>query len=250
MRRSFVCLLLAAVIAGLAVFRSPSALAQSGSWTTKTPMPEAREQSASAAFGGLFYIFGGSSSTVPEVYDPLSNNWSTRAPDSTARCDMAAITYNGKIHVIGGSINCDFNSPTTVHRVYDPVANTWSGAASTLVARGETASGLIGGKFYLTGGGASFPGAVNQTEIYDPGAERQRAPTLTASRFSPASSRQHLPLRLSRSPRKETASSRSRLIRATGRARFSLATQMVAIRRSSHISVRTSPPPSRPTARR
>ena len=81
MRRSFVCLLLAAVIAGLAVFRSPSALAQSGSWTTKTPMPEAREQSASAAFGGLFYIFGGSSSTVPEVYDPLSNSWSTRAPD-------------------------------------------------------------------------------------------------------------------------------------------------------------------------
>ena len=65
------------------------ASAQSGSWTTKAPMPEAREQSASAAFGGLFYIFGGSSSTVPEVYDPLSNSWSTRAPDSTGRCDMA-----------------------------------------------------------------------------------------------------------------------------------------------------------------
>ena len=85
MRRSFVCLLLAAVIAGLAVFRSPSALAQSGSWTTKTLMPEAREQSASAAFGGLFYIFGGSSSTVPEVYDPLSNSWSTRGRTPSGR---------------------------------------------------------------------------------------------------------------------------------------------------------------------
>jgi len=170
-RRLFVLCLLAAIIAtiaGLAVFHSPSAFAQSGTWSTKAPMLEAREQSASAAFGGLFYIFGGSSSTVPEVYDPLSNSWSTRAPDSTARCDMAAITYNGKIHVIGGWINCDFNSPTTVHRVYDPVANTWSSAASALVSRGETASGLIGGKFYLTGGGASFPGAFNQTEIYDP----------------------------------------------------------------------------------
>ena len=140
----------------------------SGSWTTKAPMPEAREQSASANYGGLLYVFGGNLNTVPDVYDPVTDSWSTRTPDSAARCDMAAITYNGKIHVIGGWINCDFNNPTTVHRIYDPIANTWSNAASALVARGETASGLIGGKFYLTAGGASFPGAFNQTEIYDP----------------------------------------------------------------------------------
>jgi len=131
-------------------------------------MPEALEQSGFAAYGGLFYIFGGNLNTVPYVYDPVSDSWSTRAPDSNARCDTAAISYNGKIHVIGGQLNCDFNTPTTVHRVYDPVANTWSNAASALVARGDTAYGLIGGKFYLTGGGASFPGAFNQTEIYDP----------------------------------------------------------------------------------
>lgn len=156
-----ICLIIAAISIG-------KIATASGSWTTKAPMPEAREQSASAVSGGLLYIFGGSLSTVPLVYDPVSDSWSTRAPDSAARCDMATITYNGKIHVIGGWINCDFNSPTTIHRAYDPVTDTWSDAASTLVARGETAFGLIGGKFYLTGGGASFPGAFNQTEIYDP----------------------------------------------------------------------------------
>ncbi|HKP38466.1 MAG TPA: LamG-like jellyroll fold domain-containing protein [Pyrinomonadaceae bacterium] len=169
-QRFLLCVVLAAVVStttGLAIFRSTSAFA-SGTWATKAPMPEAREQSGSAAYGGLLYMFGGGLSNVPLVYDPVTDSWSTRAPDSSARCNPAVLIYNGKIHVIGGWFNCDFNTPTTVHRIYDPVANTWSNATSALVARGETASGLIGGKFYLTAGGASFPGAFNQTEIYDP----------------------------------------------------------------------------------
>ena len=67
---------------------SSRALAQSGTWTAKAPELETRIESAGAALGGLFHLFGESNvrgaSAASEVYDPGSNRWTTGSPATPA----------------------------------------------------------------------------------------------------------------------------------------------------------------------
>ena len=148
--------------------------ATAGSWATKAPMPEARQQVAAASQGGLLYVFGGSldsggSTAVPHVYNPATNTWSTRSPDSIARrCTARAVTLNNRIHLLGGWANCDSNSPTNNHAIFDPATNSWTTGAPMLSGRGNSVAVVINGKIIVASGGNSFPGMVTQTEIYDP----------------------------------------------------------------------------------
>src|SRR6267378_3458584 len=65
----------------------------SGSWTTKAPMPTARDGLGVAAVNGMLYAVGGfNSSGLPvatlEAYDPTTNTWTAKAPMPTARSNL------------------------------------------------------------------------------------------------------------------------------------------------------------------
>src|SRR6266446_4755916 len=69
------------------------ALAQGGTWMTKTPMPTARNSVGAASINGIVYAVGGQEgfcgplSTV-EAYDPATDTWTTKAPMPTPRYSL------------------------------------------------------------------------------------------------------------------------------------------------------------------
>ena len=65
-------------------------------WSTKAPMPTARNHLSSAVVDGKLYAIGGRTSgpsgnlNANEAYDPSTNTWSTKAPMPTARGGLAS----------------------------------------------------------------------------------------------------------------------------------------------------------------
>ena len=150
-----------------------SAVAQDGTWTAKTPMPEPRIVSAAGVVGGRLYVVGGSTgngaSTIPEIYDPNTDTWSYGSPAGLPRGAMATGVLNNKVYVAGGWINSDANASTSALEIYDPATGSWANGAPMAIARGATASAVIGGKLYAAGGNAAYPyHALHTLEIYDP----------------------------------------------------------------------------------
>lgn len=86
------------------------------SWTTKAPMPTAREQHAAAEVNDKIYVVGGFFDGVRlatvEEYDPLTDSWATKTSMPTARRLLAAAEVNGKIYAIGGNDNSNTSLAT------------------------------------------------------------------------------------------------------------------------------------------
>ena len=67
-------------------------------WSTKAPMPTARQELAVGVINGILYAIGGNgpgSPNVVEAYDPAANSWSTKAPMPTGRYGLAAVPARG-----------------------------------------------------------------------------------------------------------------------------------------------------------
>lgn len=77
-----------------------------GSWTTKAPMPTAREGLAAGVVNGILYAIGGDINLghlkKVEAYDPATNTWTTKAPMPTGRDFLAAGVVNGILYAVGG----------------------------------------------------------------------------------------------------------------------------------------------------
>lgn len=106
-----------------------------GTWTTRSPIPTARD-SHGAATGpdGRIYVVGGYG-TGPsqvlsslEIYDPATDTWSTGAQMPTARADLAAVFgSNGKLYAIGGfKFGPNENLGLNVVEEYDPTTDSWA----------------------------------------------------------------------------------------------------------------------------
>lgn len=158
----------------LSLLLSCDLIAQGGVWTTKAPMPTARQGAAAALADGMLYVVGGSTghlvqNSVPvvEAYDPKTNTWTTKAPMPTPRCCMAAGVINCLIYVAGG---LEMGSALATLEVYDPKTNTWATKAPMPTPRYALASGVVGGMLYGVGG--FFPSHINtnynKVEAYDP----------------------------------------------------------------------------------
>ena len=127
-------------------------------WTTKAPMPTAREQFAIAAVNGVIYVFGGlvpdasfvKSTTSVEAYNIGTNSWSAKAPLTTARESLSSAAVGGIVYVMGGRADA-VPSDLALVEAYDPVANAWTTKAPMTVIRGGWSVG-VPGRVNLRGG--------------------------------------------------------------------------------------------------
>jgi uncharacterized repeat protein (TIGR01451 family) len=173
------CFLIGITVALLTMTKTPTSLAKpeqpttSLTWTTRTPMPTAREFMVFVtANNGKLYAIGGedryaNALAMVEEYNPTSNSWITKTSMPTARWGIgAALANNGKIYVIGGAPSTGGVHLTKVEE-YDPSTDTWATKANMPTARQHLAVAASGGKIYAIGGYAST-GITNKVEEYDP----------------------------------------------------------------------------------
>ena len=146
------------------------------SWSSKAPMPSARQAGNGAAtVNGVVYVAGGKNSSgsltsTLFAYNASSNTWSTRRPMPVVGGCGGSAALNGKIYVFSG---CRLNSSGTqmaaglLHR-YDPATNSWTTLRSAPVAHFQPAVGATGGKIYVAGGNNSSSAPIGRLDVYDP----------------------------------------------------------------------------------
>ena len=175
------------------------------SWTSKSPMHEARGYLGVATVNGKIYAIGGDNSSwygyptdfiyggpgmfsvTNEEYDPATDTWTFKAPMPTPRSNFGIAVYENKIYCIGGVSNNSTSAIVTgVNQVYDPATNMWETKTPMPTPRGELKANCVNGKIYLIGGsdGSRF-GFYKTTEVYDPSTDSwtTKAPIPTAVGF-------------------------------------------------------------------
>jgi N-acetylneuraminic acid mutarotase len=131
-------------------------------WTTKTPMPTARQFFGIAVYKNKIYCIGGSTNgprlATNEVYDPATNTWETKTAMPTARAGLSANTVNGRIYLMGG------DPANTTNEAYDPVTDSWTTESQIPLGAINSLSAVVDNKIYLFGGLSNR----NSTQIFDP----------------------------------------------------------------------------------
>ena len=132
---------------------TPAILAQDGNWTTKPPMPEAREGQAAAVIDGLLYVAGGAHNGVElgtfEAYDPVADTWSSKAAMPTPREHLGAGVVNGVFYALGGVAT---SGAVANVDAYDPTTNVWSTKAPMATLRTDFNVVAVGNILYAIGG--------------------------------------------------------------------------------------------------
>jgi N-acetylneuraminic acid mutarotase len=142
------------------------AVAQSGAWETRAPMPTPRTLHALAAVNGKLYAVGGGFNLTVEAYDPVTDSWTTRASmPGPPRNQFASAVFNGKIYVIGGVVPP--NIPLSLVQVYDPAADTWTTKANMPTPRWGHGVAVVNGELYAIAGSNDF-GYPPLVEKYNP----------------------------------------------------------------------------------
>lgn len=129
-----------------------------GSWTTRAPMPTARDHLAATVVNNssgqpVLYAIGGYDGILNtalrrvEAYNFATNTWSQKAglPSGRAQSNGANV-IGGKIYLAGGNSS---TGPTRSLYVYDPGTNSWTTKASMPVTNSSGVSGVINGKLYV-----------------------------------------------------------------------------------------------------
>ena len=148
-------------------------------WTTGTPMKQARWGHSAVLVGtqvlvaGGFTVRSGQSElalTSAELYDPVAKTWTEVGPMTDPRGGHAAVLLkNGMVLVVGGAlpIGTGADADLAYCELYDPTTKTWSATGSMSAARaGHQATALAAGAAVLVTGGRA-PG-VRADGTYDP----------------------------------------------------------------------------------
>jgi len=129
------------------------------SWTTKSPMHEARGGLGVAVVNDKIYAIGGYNGSGPylatnEEYDPATDTWTLKTPLPTPMAYFGIAVYQDKIYCISGE--------TGATQVYSPQTDTWETRASLPNPRDGITANTVAGKIYVVGGKSDI------TEVYDP----------------------------------------------------------------------------------
>ncbi len=155
----------------------------SNRWTSRNPMPTARNHAAVGLVGGKIYVIGGrvgsvfmstgSNTDIVEEYDPATDQWGgIRAPMPTARSGGAWAVHNGRIYVAGGEgRSYQHSGAFKAVEAYDVAANFWHVLPSMQVQRHGLAGAVIGNRLHLVSGvvqsQAPLRGTSLATEIHE-----------------------------------------------------------------------------------
>jgi len=134
--------LIAGGVAAWHFSRSEPASPVYAEWRPLTPALSPHRESASAAIGGLLYVFGGhynarvQTSSVVQVLDPRTGLWTRRSPEPVPTTHWNAAVDGGTVWLAGGFVG-DHPGPATadVWR-YDVAADRWSRGPSLPQPRG------------------------------------------------------------------------------------------------------------------
>jgi hypothetical protein len=125
----------------------------SDTWSTATPLPEARSRHAAVAVGSVMYVLGGIDRAVTASvlkFDSTQGTWSQLAPMPEARYAHAACAIGSDIFVFGGR---DLGGDQASVFKYDTVANEWSTLAPMPYACSEHTASALDGLIYIVGVG-------------------------------------------------------------------------------------------------
>src|SRR5256885_13415526 len=112
--------------------------AQTGTWTTKAPMPTPRSHLGVGEVNGILYAVGGFKNrtccpdpfiATVEAYDPSTDTWTIKASMPTRRGDFGVGVINGILYAVGGNNLDNFSGMATLE-AYNPSADTWTTKAS------------------------------------------------------------------------------------------------------------------------
>ncbi len=140
-------------------------------WTTKAPMPIARQEITAATHDDLIYIFGGlddesTSLDLVDVYNPATDTWVGKSPMPLTLNHLAAVTVGDHIYVLGGYISSSREISNQTWQ-YDPTDDTWARKTDMPAPRGAHGAAVIDGLAYVVGG-ISPDGSEDLVMIYDP----------------------------------------------------------------------------------
>lgn len=140
-------------------------------WTTKAPMPNARQEITAATHDDLIYIFGGlddeaASLDLVDVYDPATDTWVGRSPMPLTLNHLAAATVGDHIYVLGGYISSSREISNQTWQ-YNPTDDTWDRKTDMPAPRGAHGAVALDGLAYVVGG-VSPNGGEDLVMIYDP----------------------------------------------------------------------------------
>jgi Kelch motif len=145
-----------------------SLVAGSTGWQRAAPLPLARSEVASAAYGtGIAvvggYVAGGTGNTArADLYLPAKNRWH-RLPDYPIQIDHAAAAGAGKAAYFAGGFNKKGNQ---LRLAYALTNGRWHGMPNMPAARAASGAAIANGKLYVVGGFAG-EGLAREMLVYD-----------------------------------------------------------------------------------
>ncbi|MEA2907723.1 MAG: hypothetical protein QOI12_5110 [Alphaproteobacteria bacterium] len=169
-RSALVVLGVCGVLAGGA---SPLQAAEPGIWSTKAPMPAAREDVGAVAFEGKIYVLGGTAHADAQIarneeYDPTTDRWRARASMPRGTHHLAVALLNGKIYAFGGFTAPAHGAPVDIAFEYDIKADGWRVLPKLSSPRGSPAAVGLDGKLHVVGGRGPDGATVATHEALDP----------------------------------------------------------------------------------
>ena len=140
-------------------------------WTSRQPMPTARNHNFGGVVNGKIYVIGGRmgaagigaaiNTDVVEEYDPAKDSWGgTMARLPTPRSGGGSASFGGRVWVAGGENNTDkVAGAFKAVEAYDPATNRWFPFPSMPNPRHGVATAVLGNKLHLVSGNITSGGA-------------------------------------------------------------------------------------------
>jgi N-acetylneuraminic acid mutarotase len=127
-------------------------------WSTKTPIPLAREEVNSAVVDGKLYVFGGltgldfKATQRVDVYDPAANKWTTKndMPEAFTHAGVAVVGTD--VWFVGGYFGDHPGPGGRPVWIYHTPTDAWSDGPQLPEARGAGAAAIVGRTIHYFGG--------------------------------------------------------------------------------------------------
>jgi subtilisin family serine protease len=146
------------------------------SWTTKAPLPAARQSGNGAGeINKIIYLAGGHDAAgaltrTLYAYNSATNTWGARAQMPIySSCGGSGVS-GGKLYVFSGCTRSSTGAQVAAKRLhrYDPVSNTWTALPNAPVVHYQPVVGFNAGKLYVVGGNNGSGAATGRVDMYDP----------------------------------------------------------------------------------